>query len=172
MATRLAFMAEKHHLLHKLQIGGHPKRSAVNTAMYLTTIIEEANKRHQTISTLCIDVKGAFDNVYKECLLQTMRKMKLDQKTVRWVESFLSERMTSLSFDKDSEKISCIETGIPQGSPLSPILFLIYLSPLFTLMEQRDLDIRCPSYIDDIFLLVVGDSPQQNCAQLEEGVTT
>src|SRR5205085_1392020 len=38
MATRLAFMAEKHHLLHKLQIGGCPKRSAVDAAMYLTTI--------------------------------------------------------------------------------------------------------------------------------------
>ena len=113
MATRLAFMAEKHHLLHKLQIGGRPKRSAVDAAMYLTTIIDEANKRHQTTSTLCIDVKGAFDNVYKERLLQTMRKMKLDQKTVRWVESFLSERRASLSFDKDSEKMSPIETGIP-----------------------------------------------------------
>ena len=44
MATRLAFMAEKHHLLHKLQIGGRPKRSAVDAAMYLTTIIDEANK--------------------------------------------------------------------------------------------------------------------------------
>src|SRR5437588_8067974 len=165
-------MAEKHHLLHRLQIAGRPKRSAVDVAMYLTIIIDEANKRHQTTSTLCIDIKGAFDNVYKERLLQTMRKMKLDQKTVRWVESFLSERRASLSFDKDSEKMSPIETGIPQGSPVSPILFLIYLSPLFTLMEQKHPDIRCPSYIDDISLLVVGDSPQQNCALLEEGVTT
>src|SRR5437588_1317200 len=172
MATRLAFMAEKHHLLHKLQIGGRPKRSAVDVVMYLTTIIDEANKQHQTTSTLCIDVKGAFDNVYKERLLQTMRKMKLDQKTVRWVESFLSKRMASLSFDKDSEKMSPIETGIPHGSRMSQILFLIYLSPLFTLMEQRYPDIRCPSYIDDICLLVVGDPPQQNYPILEEGVTT
>src|SRR5437660_4657993 len=101
-----------------------------------------------------------------------MRKMKLDQKTVRWVESFLSDRRAGLSFDKDSEKMSPIETGIPQGSPVSPILFLIYLSPLFTLMEQKHPDIRCPSYIDDICLLVVGGSPQENCALLEEGVTT
>src|SRR5437660_6578586 len=101
-----------------------------------------------------------------------MRKMKLDQKMVRWVESFLSERRASLSVDKDSEKMSAIETRIPQGSPVSPILFLIYLSSLFTLMEQKHLDIWCPSYIDDICLLVVGDSPQQNCELLEEGVTT
>src|SRR5437588_770189 len=36
----------------------------------------------------------------------------------------------------------------------------------------KSMSIRCPSYIDDISLLVVGDSPQQNCALLEEGVTT
>src|SRR5436853_5145975 len=96
-------MAEKHHLLHKLQIGGCPKWSAVDVAIYLTTIIDEANKRYRTTSTLCIDVKGAFNNVYKERLLQMMRKMKLDQKTVRWVEFLLSERMASLSFDKDSD---------------------------------------------------------------------
>src|SRR5437588_10068515 len=117
-------MEEKHYLLHKLQIGGRPKRSAVDAAMYLTTVIDEANKRRQTTSTLWIDVKGAFDNVHKERLLQTMRKMKLDQKTVRWVESFLSEHSASLSFDKVSEKMSPIETGIRQGSRVSPILFL------------------------------------------------
>src|SRR5437588_10813983 len=128
-------MEEKHYLLHKLQIGGRPKRSAVDAAMYLTTVIDEANKRRQTTSTLCIVVKGAFDNVHKERLLQTMRKMKLDQKRVRWVESFLSDRRARLSFEKDSEKMSPIVTGIPQGSPVSPILFLIYLSPLVMLMD-------------------------------------
>ena len=83
MATRLAHMAEKHHLLHNLQIGGRPKRSAVDAAMFLTTKIDEANKRNMISSTLCIDVKGAFDNVFKKRLLQTMKKMKLDQKTTR-----------------------------------------------------------------------------------------
>src|SRR5947209_3301571 len=119
MATRLAYMAEKHHLLHRLQIGARPKRSAVDAAIYLITIIDEGNKRRQTTSTQCIDVKGAFDTLYKECLLQTMRKMKLDQKMVRWVESFLSDHRASLSLNKDSEKMSPIETGIPQESPVS-----------------------------------------------------
>ena len=75
MATRLAYMAERHSLLHHLQIGGRPKRSAVNAAMYLTTKIDEANKRNKTTSTLCIDVKGAFDNVYKDRLLHTMKEL-------------------------------------------------------------------------------------------------
>ena len=81
--------------------------------MDLATLIDEGNRKGKTTSTLCIDVKGAFDNVFKERLLHTMRTIKLDLKTTRWVETFLSERMASLSFDKDSEKMSPIDTGIP-----------------------------------------------------------
>ena len=73
MATRLAHMAEKYNLLDPLQIGGRPKRSAVDAAMYLATLIDEGNKKGKTLSTLCIDVKGAFDNVFKERLLHTMK---------------------------------------------------------------------------------------------------
>ena len=98
--------------------------------------------------------------------------MKLDQKTTRWVEIFLSERMASLSFDKDSEKMSPIGTGIPQGSPVSPILFLFYVSPLFEVMRLKHPHVICPSYIDDICLLVEGDPPEENATELEEVVAT
>ena len=125
--------------------------------MYLATLIDQGNKKGKTLSTLCIDIKGAFDNVFKERLLHTMRSMKLDQKTTQWVETFLSERIASLSFDKDSEKMSPIYTGIPQGSPVSPILFLFYVSPLFKMMRLKHPHVTCPSYIDDICLLVEGN---------------
>ena len=83
MATRLTHMAEGYHLLDRLQIGGRPKRSAVDAVMYLATLIDEGNRKGKTTSTLGIDDKGAFDNVFKERLLHTMRTMKLDQKTTR-----------------------------------------------------------------------------------------
>ena len=172
MATHLAHMAEKYNLLDRLQIGGRPKRSAVDAAMYLPTLIDEGNKKGKTLSTLYIDVKGAFDNVFKERLLHTMKSMKLDQKTTRWVETFLSERMASLSFHKDSEKISPINTGIPQGSPVSPILFLFYVFPPFKMMRLKHPHVICPSYIDDICLVVEGDSPEENATELEEAVAT
>ena len=81
MATRLTHMAERYHLLDRLQIGGRPKRLAVDAAMYLATLIDEGNRKGKTTSTLCIDVKGAFDNMFKERLLHRMRTMKSDEKT-------------------------------------------------------------------------------------------
>ena len=106
-------------------------------AFTVSILIDEGNKKGKTLSTLYIDVKGAFDNVFKQRLLQTMKSMKLDQKTTRWVETFLSERMACLCLDKDSEKMSPTNTGIPQGSPVSPILFLFYVFPLFKMRERQ-----------------------------------
>src|SRR6266849_6821099 len=131
MAARLAHMAEKHHLLHHLLIGRRPKRSAVDTVMLLTSIVDQGKKEGKTTSTLCIDVKRAFDNVFRQCLLRTLKEMRLNPAIIRWVDSFLTDRLASLTFDQDSEPMAPITMGIPQGFPVSPILFLLYLQPLF-----------------------------------------
>src|SRR3981081_1893000 len=65
-----------------------------------------------------------------------------------------------------------IMTGITQGSPASTILFLIYLRPIFTRLDQTHPDITSPSYIDDICLLIQGKSATSNARKLEEAVTT
>ena len=70
--------------------------------------------------------------------------------------------MACLSFDKDSEIISPIDTGIPQGSPVSPIVCLFYISPLFEVMRLKHHHVICSSYIEDICLLVEGNSPEEN----------
>jgi hypothetical protein len=59
--------------------------------MFLATKIDQASKKHLITSPLCKDVKGALDNVYKQRLLHTMRKMKPHPNVIRWVDSFLSE---------------------------------------------------------------------------------
>jgi hypothetical protein len=140
--------------------------------MFLATKIDQANQRDLITSTLRIDVKGAFDNVYKPRLLHTMRNKKLYPSVIRWVDSFLSERLASLAFDKDTEPMTPIRTGIPQGSPASPIICLLYLTPLFTLLWQTQQNITCPSYIDDICLMTEGTSAADNARELEDAVDT
>jgi hypothetical protein len=75
MASRLAYMAEEHHLLHKDQIGGRPQRSAIDGALALTHEIDSARNRKEVTSTLFMDVRGAFDNVSRTRLIKTMRHM-------------------------------------------------------------------------------------------------
>jgi hypothetical protein len=140
--------------------------------MLLTSTVDQGKREGKITCTLCIDVKGAFDNVFRQCLLQTLRQMRLNPAIIIWVDPFLTDQMASLTFDAQSEHMTPSTTEIPQGSPVSPILFLLYLKPSFTKLNQSHPHITSPSYIDDICLLTQGTSAAANARQLEQAVST
>jgi hypothetical protein len=70
--------------------------------------------------------------------------------------------MTALSFDGHTDIQRPINTGIPQGSPASPILFLIYLRPLFDALSNAHPTLWTPSYIDDVALVTHGRTREEN----------
>ncbi len=167
LAQRLAYLAETTSLLHDSQIGGRLKKSAIDAALLLSNEVE-LNKRSKLKSTtLFLDVKGAFDHVSKNQLLRTLQQLRLPLNLIDWVKSFLSDRVLRLSFDNQTEQFSDIKTGIPQGSPISPILFLIYIRNLFT-----DRNVTFISYIDDISLTTTSNSLKRNVKVLERAVTS
>jgi ribonuclease HI len=168
IATRLSYLAETTDLLHHEQMGGRRYRAAIDAVLCLLHDITNANNRKKILSTLFFDVKGAFDHVSKSRLLDTMQRLHLHPAVIRWTDTFLSDRQIGLAFDGESEDLQPVNTGIPQGSPISPILFLIYLRFLFTTIQQRHPDTTTPSYIDDVACLVVGDSEEENCRKLED----
>ena len=57
--------------------------------------------------------------------------MNLPKILIQWVAEFMTDRQISLMFDGNQQEITEIECGIPQGSSISPILFLIYIRNLF-----------------------------------------
>src|SRR5215216_6266374 len=82
-----------------------------------------------------------------------MTELRIPPAAIRWTETFLEDRQAALAFDQQQEEMTPIETGIPQGSPASPVLFLLYLRPLFDTLQRNHPLNKCPSYIDDICLI-------------------
>ena len=70
-----------------------------------------------------MDVKGAFDHDSRAQLAQRMADLGLDDDLIGWTKSFLTDRLVELVVDGYVNAKQKVETGIPQGSPVSPILF-------------------------------------------------
>jgi hypothetical protein len=167
IATRLSYLAETTDLLDNEQMGGRRYRAAIDAVLCLLHDINKANNNKKILSILFFDVKGAFDHVSKTRLLDTMRRLHLHPAVIRWTDTFLSDRQIGLAFDGEREDLKPVSTGIPQGSPISPILFLIYLRFLFSTIHEKHPETATPSYIDDVACLVVGNSEEENCIKLE-----
>ena len=165
IAKRLGYLAETTELLHPTQIGGRLKKSAIDAALMLTSEIETNRHRNKISSTLFLDIRGAFDHVAKNQLLEVLRKKKLPRSLISWVKSFMDNRSIQLAFDGEKENPQTIETGIPQGSPVSPILFLLYIRDLFKTEKASIL-----SYMDDIAITTSSTSLAKNTHTLENEV--
>jgi retron-type reverse transcriptase len=99
-------------------------------------------------SVLNIGIKGAFDNVHKGIFLKTMSDMNLPEASMRSVYHFISRRRTSLITNDKKADSRQVDLGIPQGSPISPLLFQIYISSLYKKIKEADLHVL--GFVDDI----------------------
>ena len=131
VANRLAYLGENSSLLDTEQMCGRKNHSAIDAVMNVVHDIEIANRNKNVLSCLLLDVKGAFDFVSINQLINVMKKLHLSRIVIQSVKHFMTKRSINLIFDEHKSKTYSIESGIPQGSPISPILFLIYIRYLF-----------------------------------------
>lgn len=170
IARRLSGIAETNHLLPEHQMGGRKRRS-VETA--LETITDSVHTiwnqgRNNVASLLSLDVAGAFDNVSHERLLHNLRVKGVPKEITQWTSSFLRDRATSITLGGKTSPIEAVETGIPQGSPISPILFLFFNAPLIEACAKAKIPVQVGGFVDDIHLLAYSKSTETNCRWLEQ----
>jgi ribonuclease HI len=167
-AEAIADHCETTGSLHPGQMGGRKQRSAVDAVACLIQNTHDAWKRKQLMAALFMDVAGAFDHVNDRRLVMRMQELGFDGDLIRWVQSFLSGRLVQLVIDNTQCPAHRIDSGVPQGSPVSPILFLIYLSGIFDAIERAVPGVQLLSFADDMGFLAPGYSVQEACQKLQE----
>ena len=155
-------------VLHPGQMGSCKQRSAIDAVACLIQNTHKAWKLRQLVGALFLDVKGAFDHVNPRRLITQLIEFNLDGDLIRWVQSFLTDRWVQLQIDNTQCPAHPINSGVPQGSPVSPILFIIYLSGVFEVIERSVTGIQSLSFADDIGLLASGHSVKEVCDKLQK----
>jgi len=131
--------------------------------------VEEAWGRGNTTAVLLMDVKGAFPHVATGTLIKGMEGMGFEADLVRWVESFMEDRKVIMSMDRKEGDSMDVEMGVPQGSPVSPVLFVIYLSGLFRHVDDKEKECgsECICFVNDVAWVVEGEDVGECTQRLE-----
>ena len=96
-----------------------------------------------------------------------MIKLGIDGDLVNLTSSFLTGRKVQLIIDGHDNKKRDIETGIPRGSPVLPILFLIYISDVFNKVSEKTPLVTSLSFVDDLGFIVSGSLVKEVVKTLE-----
>ena len=134
---KLLQFCEAQGKLHKKQMRGKKHQLAIDTAALMIHNVYKTWEDKQIAEALLIDVKGAFDYVSRAKLVQKMKELDINDYLIGWTQSFLTDRLVELVINGFTNSKQKVESGILQGSPVSPILFLIYISGVFPIIEEQ-----------------------------------
>lgn len=167
VASWIASYCEAKEVFHCGQFGSRKARGTSDAVSRLVATVEEAWGRKQMALALLLDVKGAYDRVNKRQLLLRMIEVGIAGNIVRWVESFMSDRRAMLVMDGRVGETYEIQAGLPQGSPVSPVLFILSISGLFPWLEEQHSGLQSISFVDDLGLVLSCDSLDEGVQELE-----
>ena len=123
---------ENNNLLNPHQSGFRPGNSCVHQLLSITYDIYKSFHANPSLEVkgIFLDMSKAFDRVWHEGLLFTLKRLDLSGEYYGLIKSFLRNRHQRVVLNVQSSKCSSITAGLPQGSILRPLLFLVYINDL------------------------------------------
>jgi hypothetical protein len=138
------------NLLDPNQHGFTPGKSCVTNLLETLDLITDAMESHLEVVLVLLDFAKAFDKVSHQFLLHKLRAYGYDSYTCNWVKAFLSNRKQRVVLGETSSEWLDVLSGVPQGSCIGPLLFLIFINDMPSLVQHV-----CKLFADDTKLIAV-----------------
>ena len=154
VALQIEQFFERNGLLGKFQFGFRRNKSTISELLTLFDTLLEAKEMKREILIILYDLSAAFDTVPHQILIEKLRLYGFCQLAIKWIVSYLSNRkqFVEISGKRSGEEV--INIGTPQGSRLSPLLFIILMADLDLWTENSTLS----NFADDTQSIIVSDN--------------
>ncbi len=130
MYKRLIKFIEKNRMLTHHQYGFRENRSTELAIIELTSELTKAIDNGEFTIGIFLDLSKAFDTINHRILIQKLEHYDIRGVAQLWFQNYLTNRKQIVKYNQVRSKEMLIQTGVPQGSILGPILFLLYMNDI------------------------------------------
>ena len=145
IASNVMSHLEKNNLLADCQHGFRSKRSCESQLLNFTQELLQGLASGQQYDVNVMDFSKAFDRVPHQRLLKKAEYYGIEGPVHSWLSSFLDQRSQRVILDGDSSDFCRVISGVPQGTVLGPVLFLIFINDLPSVISSK-----CRLFADDL----------------------
>ena len=152
MHSHLSKYIEENNFLNKNQGGFRKNHSVSTTAKFVDDILVGLNNKQYTVATF-IDLKKVFDTINHMILIKKLPHFGINDKIISWIKNYLKNRKQKCTVNGRTSCEREITCGVPQGSILGPLLFLLFINDI----DQNLIHSKVQLYADDTVLYACHD---------------